>query len=214
MFGLDKEFDNFFDLAHRYERPWIKHHQMGRMLRAESVFEDLIKLILTTNCTWGLTKIMVKNLCENLGEKVGDRYSFPTPEKMAKKNETYYRNIIKAGYRSPHLVTISKMVTSRKLNLESWATDQRAYEVLRKEILDLPGAGPYVAENLLRLLGKFDGLGVDSWVRGRLQKMWNMKKQPTDGMILKKYKYYGEYKGLILWCDVTRDWHEGTETFD
>jgi 3-methyladenine DNA glycosylase/8-oxoguanine DNA glycosylase len=207
MFGLDLEMKPFFDLANMHDRTWIRDHHMGRLLRAQTVFEDVIKLILTTNCTWSLTKKMVQDLCTQLGQKVGDFYSFPKPTDMAEKNETYFRNVVKTGYRAPFIVQISKMVANGKLDIESWATDERPYAVLRKDILALPGAGPYVAENLLRYLGKYDGLGVDSWVRGRLQQMWNMKKQPNDKKILQRYKNYGEYKGLILWCDVTKDWH-------
>ncbi|MEZ4845417.1 MAG: hypothetical protein R2877_00115 [Bdellovibrionota bacterium] len=208
MFGLNLTLDSFFDLATKHNRQWIQKYHMGRLMRAESVFEDLIKLILTTNCTWSLTKKMVGDLCNQLGEKVQTMSTFPKPEIMAKKNENYFKNVVKTGYRAPYLVKISKAVASGSLDLESWKNSDRTYAELRKEILALPGAGPYVAENLLRYLGKYDGLGVDSWVRGQLQKMWNVSNQPNDKAILKKYKQFNNYKGLVLWCDVTRSWHE------
>lgn len=206
MFGLNIALDSFFGMANSHDRGWIQQHHMGRLMRAETAFEDLMKLILTTNCTWSLTKKMVKDLCLNLGEKVGDIHCFPKPEVMAKKKEDYFKNTVKTGYRAPFVLAISKMVASGKLDVESWRTDKRPYADLRKEILALPGAGPYVAENLLRYLGKYEGLGVDSWVRGKLQKMWNTKKQPDDKAIFKNYKKFENYKGLMLWCDVTRDW--------
>jgi 3-methyladenine DNA glycosylase/8-oxoguanine DNA glycosylase len=214
MFGLNISLDSFFDMAHQHDRAWIQKFHMGRLMRSETAFEDLIKLILTTNCTWSLTKKMVTDLCVNLGEKVDGNFCFPRPEVMAKKKEDYFKNTVKTGYRAPYISKISKMVDSGKLNVESWRTDQRPYTELRKEILALPGAGPYVAENLLRYLGKYDGLGIDSWVRGQLQKMWSTKKQPDDKAILKKYKQFENYKGLMLWCDVTRQWHMGTDTFE
>jgi 3-methyladenine DNA glycosylase/8-oxoguanine DNA glycosylase len=213
MFGLNLTLETFFELALRSNRKWIQDRHMGRLMRAETVFEDLIKLILTTNCTWSLTQKMVGDLCEKLGEKTKGFSVFPKAAVMAKKNEAYFKNVVKTGYRAPYLVKISKMVASKQLDLESWKNSDRSYEQLRKEILSLPGAGPYVAENLLRYLGKYDGLGVDSWVRGRLQKMWNVSRQPDDKAILKKYKQFNEYKGLVLWCDVTRQWHDGTDTF-
>lgn len=214
MFGLNLVLDSFFKMAIKHNRQWIQKHHMGRLMRAESVFEDLIKLILTTNCTWSLTKKMVGDLCNNLGEKVQGFSTFPKAEVIAKKNENYFKNVVKTGYRAPYLVKISKMVASGQLDLESWKNSDRTYAELRKEILALPGAGPYVAENLLRYLGKYDGLGVDSWVRGRLQQMWNASSQPDDKAILKKYKQFEDFKGLVLWCDVTRQWHEGTDTFE
>ena len=213
MFGIHLSMQSFFDLGHKYDRAWLADHKMGRMLRAETVFEDLMKLILTTNCSWAFTKKMVSELSTRLGEKAGEFYCFPKPDALAKKKEDFYKTTVKTGYRSSYILQTSKLVASKKLDVEAWASDPRPYEVLKKEILKVPGAGPYVAENLLRLLGKYDGLGVDSWVRGQLKKKWNMKKNPTDQKILREYNNFGSYKGLMLWCDVTLPWHNGTGSF-
>lgn len=213
MFGLQLTMQPFFDLGHKYDRPYLQEHKMGRMMRAETVFEDLMKLILTTNCSWAFTKKMVSEISSRLGEKVGDFHCFPKPEVLAQKKEGFFRDTIKTGYRSTYIIQTSKLVAQGKVDVESWAKDPRSYDELKKEILKLPGAGPYVAENLLRLLGKYDGLGVDSWVRGQLKKKWNMRKNPTDQKILKEYKNFGEFKGLMLWCDVTLPWHNGTGMF-
>lgn len=213
MFGLQLSMQSFFDLGNRHDRKWLQERKVGRMMRAETVFEDLMKLILTTNCSWAFTKKMVSEISMRLGEKAGDFYCFPKPEVLAQKKEGFFRDTIKTGYRSTYIIQTSKLVMSGKVDVESWATDSRSYAELKKEILALPGAGPYVAENLLRLLGKYDGLGVDSWVRGQLKKKWNMRKNPTDQKILKEYKNFGEFKGLMLWCDVTKPWHDGTGAF-
>ncbi len=48
------------------------------MLRSPTVFEDLVKMICTTNCSWALTVKMVTGLVENLGRETDDgRRSFP-----------------------------------------------------------------------------------------------------------------------------------------
>lgn len=214
MFGLGEPLDAFFKLANAHDRAWIQKHKLGRLMRAETVFEDLIKLILTTNCTWSLTKKMVTDMCVQLGEEVRGVYCFPKPAVIAKQKESFFKDTVKTGYRAPYILKIAKMVASGELDVESWKNDSRPYIEMKKEILSLPGAGPYVAENLLRYLGKYDGLGVDSWVRGRLKEMWNARKHPDDKKILKQYKKFNEYKGLMLWCDVTRSWHEGTDTFE
>ena len=210
MFGLGAPLDDFFKLANAHDRAWIQKHKLGRLMRAETVFEDLIKLILTTNCTWSLTKKMVSDLCKELGEEIKGVHCFPKPDVLAKQKENFFKDTVKTGYRAPFISKISKMVASGELDVESWKNDTRPYIEMKKQILSLPGAGPYVAENLLRYLGKYDGLGVDSWVRGRLKEMWNARKQPDDKKILKQYKKFNEYKGLMLWCDVTKDWHVTT----
>jgi hypothetical protein len=33
-----------------------------------------------------------------------------------------------------------------------------------------------------------------------------MKKVPSDTTIERRYKLYGDLKGLVLWCDLTHDW--------
>src|SRR5213075_497888 len=40
----------------------------GRMLRSPTVFEDVVKTICTTNCSWSLTTKMVNALVTELGE--------------------------------------------------------------------------------------------------------------------------------------------------
>jgi N-glycosylase/DNA lyase len=69
------------------------------------------------------------------------------------------------------------------------------------------GFGPYVVENLGRLLGRFDGLGLDSWCRAKFVKLFGKPRGDLDKAIAKKYAGFGEWRGLALWLDLTRDWH-------
>ena len=41
---------------------WIPEKRAGRLLRSPTVFEDLVKTICTTNCSWSLTRSMVSNI--------------------------------------------------------------------------------------------------------------------------------------------------------
>lgn len=207
VLGLDLDLGLFYELAKKNKREWIPKYGMGRLLRSETVFEDLIKLILTTNCTWSLTVKMVSNLCQDLGVKTkfGPNL-FPTPFAMARKSEKYYRENLKTGYRSPYLIDIAKKVGMGTLDLESWEKSKDP-KALYREMLSLPGVGPYVAQNMMRFLGYYTGLGLDSWVRATLQKKMKKEKPPKDSEIEKKYKKFEPFQGLMLWCDVTKDWH-------
>lgn len=209
MFRLSDPLEEFYAHARKEDRPWIEVARMGRLLRSQTVFEDLIKLILTTNCSWSLTRSMTDRLCALLGERAQDgTHLFPSPQAMAKKNETFFREKVRTGYRSSHLPTIARAVLSGKLNPEKWRDPSMLTEVVRKEILAIPGAGPYVADNLLRYLGRHDYLGLDSWARGKLKELWKMKSNPADKTIQSKYQKHGKYRGLVLWCDLTRDWFD------
>ncbi|MGH9304598.1 MAG: hypothetical protein ACRDZ5_09325, partial [Acidimicrobiales bacterium] len=56
----------------------------GRMLRAPTVFEDVVKTICTTNCSWSATVRMVTAIVESLGEAAADgSRGFPSPVAMA-----------------------------------------------------------------------------------------------------------------------------------
>ena len=90
---LNEDFSEFHRLArtHSHYR-WIASSGSGRMLRAPTVFEDAVKMICTTNCSWAFTKIMITNLSQSFGNKYdGSIFSFPTPEAIAGSTDRFLR---------------------------------------------------------------------------------------------------------------------------
>jgi N-glycosylase/DNA lyase len=72
----------------------------GRMVRSPTVFEDLVKTICTTNCTWSATQRMVGALVGELGTPAVDapeRRTFPDPATMAAAGDEFYAGVAKAG---------------------------------------------------------------------------------------------------------------------
>ncbi|MEO8649503.1 MAG: hypothetical protein ABI539_10085, partial [Acidobacteriota bacterium] len=76
------------------------------------------------------------------------------------------------------------------------------------EIKGIKGVGDYAAENLLKLLGRYDGLALDSWLRSQYYKKHNREKICPDKKIEKHYKQFGHWKGLAIWCDLTKRWFD------
>src|SRR4026207_597297 len=73
------------------EFAWIGVQGAGRMLRSPTVFEDLVKMLCTTNCSWALTEKMVTGLVQSLGRESDDgRKTFPTAEVMAAMPVQFY----------------------------------------------------------------------------------------------------------------------------
>ncbi|HEX7254101.1 MAG TPA: Fe-S cluster assembly protein HesB, partial [Thermoanaerobaculia bacterium] len=105
----------------------------------------------------------------------------------------------------------ARRVSSGKLDLEKWQAEQGSSESLREAILEEHGFGPYAAENILRILGRHDFLALDSWVRKKYRQLYPGRAKSTDGSIARRYAKYGNYRGLALWLDMTRDWHEQRE---
>ena len=68
------------------------------------------------------------------------------------------------------------------------------------------GVGNYAAENLLKLLGRYDGLALDSWIRAQFAKLRNEGRKASDKKIARFYSRFNSWRGLALWCDMTRHW--------
>jgi N-glycosylase/DNA lyase len=47
---------------------WALARGAGRLLRSPTVWEDAVKTLCTTNCSWSLTRAMVNRLCQAAGE--------------------------------------------------------------------------------------------------------------------------------------------------
>jgi N-glycosylase/DNA lyase len=207
---LDEEFDAFHKEARRHpEFRWIAASGAGRMLRSPTVFEDVVKMICTTNCTWALTKIMVTNLVQAFGKKFADGlHTFPTPEAVAGSTERFLRAQIKAGYRAPFLLELAERVASGKLRIESWRTSTLTTEELFQQMQEVKGVGPYAAGNVLKLVGRYDYLGLDSWVRQQFYKLHKNGRKVKDATIEKHYAQFGKWRGLFFWLEMTKDWHD------
>jgi 3-methyladenine DNA glycosylase/8-oxoguanine DNA glycosylase len=210
MMRLDDDMGDFYGLlAADGDFNWIPAQGAGRMLRSPTVFEDLVKMICTTNCSWALTEKMVTGLVESLGrESNGGRRTFPTPEAMALMPLKFYVNEVRAGYRAAYLKELADRVASGELKVESWLTSPLATAELSKELRGVKGVGPYAAENLLKLIGRYDGLALDSWTRAKFYAVRNNGRKASDKKIARYYSRFKEWRGLALWCDMTRDWLE------
>ena len=210
MFRLDDDMTRFYEaMSEQPEFAWIADQGAGRLLRSPTVFEDLVKMICTTNCSWALTETMVKALVTELGRESDDgRKSFPTAETMADQSEKFYRERIRAGYRAPYLEELAERVASGELDVEGWLQADLPHDQFMKQLKCVKGVGNYAAENLLKLLGRYDGLALDSWTRAQFAKMRNDGRKANDKKIARFYSRFNSWRGLALWCDMTRHWLE------
>src|SRR5438128_2563303 len=78
-----------------------------------------VKTICTTNCAWSATVRMVTALVENLGEPAagGGARAFPSAEAMAAAPESFYRDVVRAGYRSAYLRSLAAGVADGSVEL-------------------------------------------------------------------------------------------------
>jgi N-glycosylase/DNA lyase len=213
MLGLDLDLRPFWDSARaRPETAWMAEARTGRMLRAPTAWEDLVKLVLTTNCSWALTTRMCAAAVSVAGRAgAGGRKAFPTPSELAALGARGLRQRVGTGYRAPLLAELARRVASGVVEPAAWDTDPRAPAEIKREMLALPGVGPYVAENLLRLGGRPDGPALDSWLRAKYARVYHGGRSVRDRTIARRYARFGAFAGLALWCDMTRDWFDEDE---
>src|SRR5437868_11274301 len=200
MLRLDDDMSAFYQLiAGDAAFEWIARHGAGRLLRAPTVFEDLVKMMCTTNCAWSLTEKMINGLVAALGREAADgRRAFPTPEAMAAMPESFYRDTVRAGYRAPYLKELAERVASGELEVESWLTSDLPTDKLKREMKRVKGIGDYAAENLLKLVGRYNGLGLDSWVRPQFARKRIRGRAASDEKIRRHYSGFGARSGVAF----------------
>jgi N-glycosylase/DNA lyase len=178
MLNLDEDLSGFHAMIEGHpDLGWAAEMGVGRSIRCPTVFEDVVKTICTTNASWGLTKGITRRLCEKLGEPIGDSHTFPTPGALASTTEEFLRREVKSGYRSPYLM----------------------------EILELRGVGEYAANNILQLLGRYDFLALDSWMRRKFSEIHRGGKPVDDAEIEEHYAQFSRWKGLALRLDMAKE---------
>ncbi len=207
VFSLDVELSAFGDaLAGQAGLQRALARGGGRMLRAPTLFEDAVKMLLTTNCSWAATRGMVQRLVALTGDG-----SFPGPGRLARMAPRAIGSRVRCGYRAGALARFARRVDSGKLDLSTWERRETPATDVREAILAEHGFGPYAAEGLLRILGRHEYLALDSWIRKQYRRLYPGPAKSADGAIARRYARYGDFKGLALWLDMTRDWHEGKE---
>jgi 3-methyladenine DNA glycosylase/8-oxoguanine DNA glycosylase len=213
---LDEDLSPFYEAAaDDPELVWVTTGA-GRMIRSPTVFEEVVKTICTTNCTWSATVRMVSALVEHLGEPApvaGDGpfgRAFPTPEAMASSDVAFYKDVARAGYRGQYLQSLAGSVASGELDLEALGRASEAElpdDEVAAQLLALPGVGPYATAHIMMLLGRYSRLILDSWTRPKYLRVSGAK-QAKDSTIERRFRRYGSYAGLAFWLYLTRDWVE------
>lgn len=210
VLDLDADLGAFHEACRSREEQgfgWIARRGAGRILRAPTLFEDAVKVLATTNCTWAATKGMVRNLIA-MFDTGG---AFPDAEFLAGLPEKRLRDDARFGYRAAYLAAFAENVAAGKLPLARWEEPERSAEEVEAEILAQPGFGPYAAATLCRLLGRHARLGLDSWSRKAVADLRFKGRKTKDAKVERFYAPFGAHAGLAFWLDVTRGWHEGAE---
>ena len=206
MLRLDDDLSRFYELAAvDPDLAWVTAGG-GRMLCSPTVFEDVVKTVCTTNCSWSATERMVGALVEQLGRAdASGRHTFPSPLAMAEADDDFYRLQARTGYRGAYLKELAIRVAEGEIDLEALNDPELPDAEAEARLLALPGVGPYAAAHIMLTgLGRYGLLVLDSWTRPAFARLSGRK--ASDQAIRRRFRRYGTYQGLAFWLYLTQDW--------
>lgn len=205
MFQLDRDLGEFERRARAAGGAFAiaVDRGFGRLLRAPSLYEDVVKILATTNTMWSGTVAMVRNLVAMTGGN-----GFPSPARVADLGADRLAKEGRWGYRAGYLAGFAESVASGSLDLERWESWPGPTEELEGEVRKVPGLGPYASALVLMLLGRFDRIGIDTAFRSFVRQKYfpRARKSVTDRRMLAVYDGWGEWRGLAYWSDLWL-WH-------
>jgi 3-methyladenine DNA glycosylase/8-oxoguanine DNA glycosylase len=203
MLDLEQDFTEFYSLAQNEPKlAKMVERQAGRVLRSPTLFEDVVRTLLTTNTLWKHTLRMCRELTTRYGAPLpgdGEQHAFPTAERLADVDEPILREQCRMGYRAPYVNELANRVASGALDLESLKTSTLPTTELRKELMTIKGVGGYAAANLLMLLGRYDYVPVDSWALKVVSKEFFAGEKVTPKQVLSTFAKWGKWQGLVYW---------------
>ena len=137
MLNMDWDLRPFYDAMRQFDGyQWLETEKRGRILVGGSFWEDLAKVLLTTNTTWAQTIQMCARLCQ-LGAAhptIPDCHAFPTAQQIAGMDFEDLAEKLRAGYRNAYLYELSQKIAAGEVDLEAWLKLEGRQFVQRGEI--------------------------------------------------------------------------------
>lgn len=179
---------------------------LGLRLLRQDPFQCFISFIVSSNSNIQKIKSNLENLSEKFGAKIEfDKKTFHMfPESKAIANSTIEEiNDCGLGYRSKYVLEASKMIESKRIELED--LKKCSYHEAKEIIQSVPGVGSKVADCILLFsLDKIEAFPLDRWMIRVLEKHYFDKfRLETRSITEKQYQllhekiidYFGPYAG-------------------
>jgi N-glycosylase/DNA lyase len=204
MLQLHVDTSEFLALAGRSpSHTWVVETSFGRLLCGSTLFEDIVKIIATTNTMWRQTVRMVELLVEKCGRKspLGFR-AFPDAEEIARFSEHELQEDCRLGYRAKSIHRLATGIAAGSIDLTQISNPNQKTEELFEAYRTLPGIGPYGAAHLLAMDGRHDFIAVDTEFRRFVRDTYHGGRRVSDETMLRRYKSWGRWKYLAYWSEL------------
>jgi len=170
---------------------WAARERFGRLLCGSTLFEDAVKIILTTNTMWRQTVRM----SELLVAKCGRGGAFPEPADIARFSADELQQDCRLGYRAKSIRALADVELPT-------APCQLSTEECFKSYQKLPGIGPYGAAHLLAMDGRHDFIAVDTEFRRFVRETYHAGRKVKDATLVRRYAKWGRWKYLAYWSEL------------
>ena len=183
---------------------------IGRLMRAESLFEDVFKSICATNVQWTQAVKMVHNIAA-LGDNLAgtEFFVFPSPHQIVKVGEDFLKERGRVGYRSSYLIELAKRFTDGEPDAARVESGDMLPNEMKKYFLSFKGVGKTTAHYLMALHGHYEEMAVDSLVIKYMKAMHFNGETPTEKQVVQFYERFGRWRYLIYWMEfiVNEGWN-------
>lgn len=212
MLRVDEDLHDFYELCRKKGKEWTELYEGNcYLLRSPSIYEDIVKVICTTNIRWSGTKRMVRELVESFGAPFPGRpalRAFPTPQAISEVTNKEFRRCVNLGYRADYVYELSVSLAKGKLNLEILLDRSLPTSEVKKHLLSIKGVGNYAAASMLMLLGRYDQIPVDTVFRDFMKSKYFRGKDFSEGRGLEIYEEWGDWKYLAYWYEMLSYYRE------
>lgn len=206
MLRLDEDFTDFYKICRRNGKPWLSMASgKGRLLRSPDLFEDILKVICTTNIQWGGTRRMVAEVVEAYGKPFPQNAAlkaFPKPAAITSDPYEMFQGKTRLGYRAPFIYQLAQNFRDKPEFFTALWDFGRGTPEIRKDLLSVKGIGNYAAASVLMLLGRYDEIPVDSVFQQMMRKKYFADKDFDVKDALAIYEQWGKWKYLAYWFDL------------
>ena len=154
-----------------------------RLMRGTNLYESLICSILSQNNSakrWnGIAQLLMKQYGRRVQFSDGSSsFLFPRPKDIAELTARELQRKTSMGYRAKSVITVSRMIQNKELDLESLVNSN--YENAVETLLQLYGVGPKVADCfLLYGAGQLRAAPVDVWIHRIVNGLYFKKKKKS-----------------------------------
>jgi 3-methyladenine DNA glycosylase/8-oxoguanine DNA glycosylase len=204
MFQLHLDTSEFIALTKQSPNHlWVAESGFGRLLCGTTLFEDIVKIIATTNTTWAQTKRMVELLVQKCGAVSRKGFhAFPSAADIARFSVDELQRDCRLGYRAKSIHALAAGITSGGIDLRAISDPAQTTEGLFASYKTLPGIGPYGAAHLLAMDGRHDFIAVDTEFRRFVRDRYHKGRRVSDLTMLRRYSKWGRWKYLAYWAEL------------